>query len=508
MADIGTIRPASAPVVPTRAALPAEPAVRITLPTESPLLPGETAQAQVVALKQNLQSFQLLLQLTLANGRQLTLPAESTSPLPTGSLLNIMALSSTRLAVQIEAKAETPLKSLDTKALPPGTLLQTRVVSSQPADASEGQISFKSVVTLLNGALAGKQLIIESLNALKPGSLITVAVRDAQQVALVPSSGRLDQIELGQQLTAQFQRQGSLAQLFQALPLLTDSPATPGVLRDTLGQLLASVPEVEELKNPDVVKTLFERSGILLERHLTSGETERLPQDYKTLLLRLISQLSQTTTTSTTFPPQAGVPNLPGSLRNALTALGQGNPKHAALSFPLPSRIVSSLLQEGMELEELLKLATAALSRLQTHQLSGVEQTQHYSDGSMLLTWQGELPMRNGERITCLQYKLQEERPSKSAGELRDSIWKLDLAFDLEPLGNMQVEAKLARGTLSSQFWAEQKETAALITHELEHFKERLLEAGLLVGELQCTLGKPVRGLRTHIEERWIDESA
>ena len=507
MADIGTIRPASAPAVPTRAALPAEPVVRIILPTESPLLPGETAQAQVVALKQNLQSFQLLLQLTLANGRQLTLPAESTSPLPTGSLLNIMALSSTRLAVQIEAKAETPLKSLDTKALPPGTLLQTRVVSSQPADASEGQISFKSVVTLLNGALAGKQLIIESLNALKPGSLITVAVRDAQQVALVPSSGRLDQIELGHQLTAQFQRQGSLAQLFQALPLLTDSPATRGVLRDTLGQLLASVPEVEELKNPDVVKTLFERSGILLERHLISGETERLPQDYKTLLLRLIGQLSQTTTTST-FPPQVGVPNLPGSLRNALTALGQGNPKHAALSFPLPSRIVSSLLQGGMELEELLKLATAALSRLQTHQLSGVEQTQHYSDGSMLLTWQGELPMRNGERITCLQYKLQEERPSKSASELRDSIWKLDLAFDLEPLGNMQVEAKLARGTLSSQFWAEQKETAALITHELEHFKERLLEAGLLVSELQCTLGKPVRGLRTHIEERWIDENA
>ena len=508
MADIGTIRPASAPAIPTRAALPAEPVVRITLPTESPLLPGETAQAQVVALKQNLQSFQLLLQLTLANGRQLTLPAESTSPLPTGSLLNIMALSSTRLAVQIEAKAETPLKSLDTKALPPGTLLQTRVVSSQPDDAFERQMPFKSVVTLLNGALAGKQLIIESFNALKPGSLITVAVRDAQQVALVPSSGRLDQIELGQQLTAQFQRQGSLAQLFQALPLLTDSPTTPGVLRDTLGQLLASVPEVEELKNPDVVKTLFERSGILLERHLISGETERLPQDYKTLLLRLIGQLSQTTTTSTTFPPQATMPNLPGSLRNALTALGQGNPKHAALSFPLPSRIVSSLLQEGMELEELLKLATAALSRLQTHQLSGVEQTQHYSDGSMLLTWQGELPMRNGERITCLQYKLQEERPSKSPGELRDSIWKLDLAFDLEPLGNMQVEAKLVRGTLSSQFWAEQKETAALITYELEHFKERLLEAGLLVGELQCTLGKPVRGLRTHIEERWIDESA
>lgn len=508
MADIGTIRPASAPVVPTRAALPAEPVVRITLLTESPLLPGETAQAQVVALKQNLQSFQLLLQLTLANGRQLTLPAESTSPLPTGSLLNIMALSSTRLAVQIEAKAETPLKSLDTKALPPGTLLQTRVVSSQPADTSEGQMSFKSIVTLLNGALAGKQLIIESFNALKPGSLITVAVRDAQQVALVPSSGRLDQIELGQQLTSHFQRQGSLAQLFQALSLSAESPDTSKMLRTTLSQLLASVPDIEDFKNPDALKALFERSGILLERHLVSGETERLPQDYKTLLLRLISQLSQNTAASASLLTPATVPSLPGSLRNTLTALGQSNPKSAALSFPLPSRLVSSLLQEGIELEELLKLATAALSRLQTHQLSSIEQTHFHPDGSRLLTWQGELPMRNGDHLTSLQYKLQEERPPQSTGESCNIIWKLDLAFDLEPLGNMQVQAKLARGMFSSQFWAEQKETAALITHELEHFKKRLLEAGLTVGELQCTLGKPVRGLRTHIEERWIDESA
>jgi hypothetical protein len=507
MADIGTIRPAPASPTVARTAPPAEPVVRISLPTESPLLTGETAQAQVVALKKNLQSFQLLLQLTLSNGRQLTLPAESASPLPTGSLLNIIALSPSRLAVYIDNKAEAPLKSLDIKILPVGTLLQTRVISSQPTDALEGEQPFKSVVTLLNSNLAGKQLVIDSLNELKPGSLVTLAVRDAQQVALIPSSGRLDQIELGQQLASQFQRQGSLAQLFQALSLSAGSPDTSKTLRTTLSQLLGSVPDIEDLKNPDALKALFERSGILLERHLVSGETERLSQDYKTLLLRLISQLSQNTAASAS-PPPATVPNLPGNLRNALTALGQSNPKNAALNFPLPSRLVSSLLQEGIELEELLKLATAALSRLQTHQLSSVEQTHLYPDGSRLLTWQGELPMRNGDHLTSLQYKIQEERPPQSTGESRDSIWKVDLAFDLHPLGNMQVEAKLARGMFSSQFWAEQKETAALITHELEHFKERLLEAGLTVGDLQCTLGKPVRGLRTHIEERWVDESA
>jgi hypothetical protein len=473
------------------------------------MLPGETASAQVIAIKQNLQNVQLLLQLTLNNGRQLILPAESSAPLSIGTLLNITALSPTRLAAQLDSKAEPPLEHLDTNALPKGTLLQARVISSLPATGPEGKAAFKSIVTLLNSALVGKQLVIESPNELKPGSLLTAEVRNSQQIVLAPSSGRLDQIELGQQLIGQFQKQGSLTQLFQALTNLPGS-SVPSPARDTLSQLLLSVPDVEDLADPDKVKALFERSGTLLERHLISGETARLSQDYKTLLLRLISQLNQgTATTTQILTAPASLPGLPGKVRSALSALGQADPRQAALSFPLPSRLVSALLEEGIELEDLVKLASSALSRLQTHQLSSVEQTQIRPNSSLLMTWQGELPMRDDKQISSLQYKLQEERSPKSQGDLRDSLWKLDLAFDLEPLGNLQVEAQLTHGTLSSQFWAEKKETAALITHELDHFRERLLELGLVVGELKCRQGKPTRGLRTHIEEkRWVDESA
>ncbi|EPN40103.1 hypothetical protein A244_30065, partial [Pseudomonas syringae pv. actinidiae ICMP 18807] len=127
--------------------------------------------------------------------------------------------------------------------------------------------------------------------------------------------------------------------------------------------------------------------------------------------------------------------------------------------FPLPSRNVSGGEKED-DLEILLKLAAAAVSRLQSHQLGGLEQTRTHADGTQVTTWQLEVPMRNAHDIVPLQVKVQrEDKPDQDTTEDRDDIevketreklWKVDLAFDLEPLGPMQVHAQLLRGTLSS----------------------------------------------------------
>ncbi|MOA61214.1 Flagellar hook-length control protein FliK [compost metagenome] len=84
----------------------------------------------------------------------------------------------------------------------------------------------------------------------------------------------------------------------------------------------------------------------------------------------------------------------------------------------------------------------------------------------------------------------------------------MELAFDLEPLGPLQVQAQLAMGSLSSQLWAERVGTADLIDRELPNLRERLLAAGLTVGELACRQGRPPQGNRTTLEQRWVDETA
>ncbi|OZB20152.1 MAG: flagellar hook-length control protein FliK, partial [Pseudomonas sp. 34-62-33] len=181
-----------------------------------------------------------------------------------------------------------------------------------------------------------------------------------------------------------------------------------------------------------------------------------------------------------------------------------------ALNFPLPSRLLQNMEDGEADLEMLLKLAAAAISRLQTHQLSSLAQTQVDANGNLLTTWQLELPMRHQQDIIPLQIKLQREEREGNAekNEPKEPVWRIDLAFDLPHLGPLQVRAQLLRGSLSSQLWAERAETTTLINAELGHLRERLLAAGLEVGELTCRQGMPPQGPKTSLEQRWVDETA
>jgi hypothetical protein len=201
-------------------------------------------------------------------------------------------------------------------------------------------------------------------------------------------------------------------------------------------------------------------------------------------------------------------------VRSALGTLGQVSAKPQPTSFPLPSRWLQSLEGEG-ELEHLLRLAAAAVSRLQSHQLSSLEQTGTTADGNLQSTWQLEIPMRNLQDIVPLQVKFQREQtPGKEPSEKRaereprQQLWRVELAFDMEPLGPLQVQAQLIQGRLSSQLWAERPYTASLIESHLSGLRERLVASGLNVGDLHCHLGTPPQGAHTRLEQRWVDETA
>jgi hypothetical protein len=102
-------------------------AVKLLQPMQGILSSGESAKAEVIALKEVAQSFQLLLKLTLANGRQTTLEAQSNRPLLQGTSMTVTALSATSLALSALTGGEKPLTSLDLNQLPVGTLLQGKI---------------------------------------------------------------------------------------------------------------------------------------------------------------------------------------------------------------------------------------------------------------------------------------------------------------------------------------------------------------------------------------------
>jgi hypothetical protein len=476
-------------------------------PLETMLAPSQRAQGEVIAQRDLSSGQHLTLRLTLPDGRtaQLQVRAGDSPALPAGSQLQLTAQAGNRLLASLVTTAAPPLQRLDLSQLPAGSLLQARVLSNTPNSVTNLQ---QIIVQVLSPPLAGRQLVLESAQPLLVGSLLSAQVRDGQTLQFLPLGARLEQLDVLQQLASQHSRQGSLHAVFNALARLEPHNLSPA-LRQSVEQLHNSLPTLSQLGDSQRLAQAMKNSGLGLEQRLLSGQAGALPQDLKANLLRLVAQLAPALNSlalATTPATAALASSLPSIARSLLGALGQQSGRAPGLSFPLPSRLAAELESEG-DVQSLLKLAAAAISRVQTHQLSSLAQTQAGPENSMTTTWQMELPLR--DQPTPLQIKIQQEQPDARQGESeRDSLWKIDLAFDLSPLGALQVQAQLSQGRLSGQLWATHAQTATLIAQELEHLRERLQAAGLTVGELSCREGVPPQPSVTRIEHRWIDDNA
>ena len=496
--------------------------LKLLQPLDGLIGPGQSAQAQVVSLKQGDAVFQLLLKLTLDSGQQTHVQVNSNQPLPLGTLLSVTQPSPGNLAISLQhalSSSAATLTRLDPQQWPTGTLLQGKVLSTQALPQAAGQPAvYRSLVTLLNSALSGSTLSVDSPRPLRVDSLLTAHVQGSQTLNFVPLSGRQDQLAIAQQLATQQARQGSLDGLLSALQKLPPSDSMPDALRATIDKLLGGLPAPQQLSNPSTLSSSLLNSGAFLEAKLLGGQLQALSGDMKASLLRLIAHIQPGVPANTSFTPGAAASTqaqaLPTFVRNALGMLGQVSAKPQPGGFPLPTRLLQSGDAED-SLESLLKLAAAAISRLQSHQLASLEQSGRTADGNLLTTWQLEIPMRNAHDIVPLQVKFQREEPpqhppndQREHRESKDQLWRLELAFDLTPLGPLHVQAQLVRGNLSGQLWAQRSDTAELIASQLGVLRQRLHDAGLSVTDLDCHQGTPPHSGSAKLEHRWVDDTA
>mgnify|MGYP000044186828 CR=1 FL=1 len=540
--DIPNLAPVTVATALLRAGVPAGEVLKLMEPREGLLTSGQVASAEVVSLKQSGQDFQLLLKLTMDNGRQTTLPVSSSLPLTPGTSVNVAQGSADTLTISVQdlQKAATnSLTSIDTRQLPAGTLVQGKVLTTQVAAQNVAQLAgqspgqssggaqltnYRSIVILLNTALAGTSLTVDSPQPLRVGSLLSAQVQNSQALNFVALPNRLDELALAQQLSTQQSRQGSLQGLIAALqnmpPPAADGDNLSPALRASIVQLLADLPDVPQMTTAKGVAQALNASGLFMESRLLAGLNPTLVPDMKANLLRLVTQLLPGLPGNVSYDAAAAGNTLaramPSVLRSAFGTLGLVAPPSDPINFPLPPRTLGHP-QSKDDLEMLLKLAAGAISRLQSHQLGGLEQTRTHADGTQVTTWQLEIPMRNAHDIVPLQVKVQREdtperdehadAPAQEARE-REKLWRLELAFDLEPLGPLHVQAQLIAGSIASQLWAEREGSAELISSELGNLRERLVACGLNVKELECNRGVPPQGPRAVLEQRWIDENA
>ncbi|GGI93838.1 flagellar hook-length control protein FliK [Halopseudomonas pertucinogena] len=504
------------------------------------LAPGENAEARVVSSEARGGQFEVLLRLARAAGGTADISVASRQPLEPGSAVTVQALTPTRLLAlindaRLSSQAPPVLTRLDPQLFPAGSVLQARVVESQPL--ADAQARFAILAKVLQGAAAGSVLSMESSRPAVPGSLLTATVDNRGALRVNSAQQQLHQLELMQGMRASLQNQLPAPAMLQVLDRLAGLPDLPSLLRTCMQQVLNHVATPEHLGSTGGVAQAIRQSGLFLEANLQqlqralggaspgsadgNGTNTNPAQGQLPPLSRVLPLLASLAT-----PP--GTEPLPGadfkaSLITLLITLQQHLPPDASKAltlppgpwqqalvvrpgmFPLPSRAVQAF-NEAPDLGSLLRLTAALLSRIQHHQFQSLGQTQTFADGSSQTVWQLDLPLRDGQQFTQVQLRIQQDKPApdRRQGEQAPQ-WEIRLAFNLDHLGPLQAIARLQRGRVSSEFWAEKPDTLQLLHRELGQLRDRLLTRGLEVGELSCHHGTPPEPQQA-VQQRWIDE--
>lgn len=490
---------------------PAAPVLQILEPLPRSLAGGQQLNAQVVGFRETgPQQFSLQLKVQVPGGQSVTLQAQTNQPQAVGQTLALTALGNQQFSLANNPGLTAPrLTSFDPAQYPPGSQIQARVVQVEAMARGD----FRITMALNSGSQAGQQFTVEAARLLAINSLVSAQVEGRFELNLIPAQNSFQQLAVQQELGEQFIRQGSPAQALQQLLQLVNShsetlaslsPATQKLVQ----QMVDGMPELGSRLDAKQLADIIRNSGIQMESRLHADQAS--PQDLKANLLRLITQLlpQQAHANPLTAGAQAAI--VSQALPQLLRELGGpvASLREQALRFPVTSRVLERL-DNPNDLGSLLRLAAAAISRLQTHQLASLAQTYTTSEGTQVTTWQTEIPMRQQEQVVPLQVKFQQEQHSSPDPQHNQPpVWRLELSFDIEPLGPMHAQVNLQEDNLSSRLWAEHQQTVSLVKKELHVLRDKLLAAGLNIRELECEQGMPPAPPKALIERRWIDDLA
>lgn len=508
------------------------------------LAPGESATAQVVDSKARSGHFEVLLRLAKTGVPPTEVRVNSRQPLTAGTNITVQAVNPTQLLAVInntgtnQATTQPVLTNLDPQLFPRASVVQARVLESQPLTGEQAR--FAVLAKVLQGAGAGAVLSLESARPATPGSLLTAVVENSGALRVTTASQQTHQLDLLQGMRTSLQNQAPAEPMLRMLDKLANLPDLPPLLQTSMRQVMAHVATPEHLSNTAGVAQAIRQSGLFLEANMQQLQQTLAAAPSAQAANRNTAE-SVTAAQSGQFPPLArllpllaslatppGTEPLPGadfkaSLITLLITLQQHLPPDTSKAltlppgpwqqaltvkpglFPLPSRAVQAF-NDAPDLGSLLRLTAALLSRIQHHQFQSMGQTQTFTDGSNQTVWQLDLPLRDGQQFTQVQMRIQRDQSAPDDRQAEPAPqWEIRLAFNLEHLGPLQAIARLYKGRVSSEFWAEQPATLQLLNRELDQLRDRLLTRGLEVGELSCHHGSPPEPQQT-VQQRWIDE--
>lgn len=211
--------------------------------------------------------------------------------------------------------------------------------------------------------------------------------------------------------------------------------------------------------------------------------------DNKLGLLKIIDAvkilLAASTQTSSTGAAKSSLP--PGD-NASLPALWQW----ASNQISSRSQLQNSGNNGDDGLLQLLRMALAAVSRTQSHQLLSMSaQLASTTDNSVNQSWSTELPFWVDQKLSLIDIRVDAEKYAANANRAEEKVWNARLQFDLDDHGKLVAFATLRGKTIAAMLWATEPATAVRVNDELRSVAVNLETFGLQVHNLQCRVGEP-----------------
>lgn len=258
-------------------------------------------------------------------------------------------------------------------------------------------------------------------------------------------------------------RQVPLDQALQSFKAALEQQTLTPPVRTQIEALLSALPDRGALTQPDTLQAAMRLSGLFMEASTVTSTVPTAATDLKTQLLALLASIKTTQAQTSTTLVQT--PRRRFTAADSEPDIQVSSAKSTGQSDPLP---------------KLAEQVSGALARIVLDQLASLPKPD-----AQMLTWQMEIPFRDGERLATLRLIIAGGRQAKG-DPAEPPPWTVDLEIAPPRLGRIRVKLVLQGETISSYWWGETEATTCLIEHHLDTLAQRFRAAGLEPNHLQA----------------------
>ncbi len=302
-------------------------------------------------------------------------------------------------------------------------------------------------------------------------------------------------------------KQPSMNQLLSNLEYLSNpkpklNELFPQQILDLSRAAFQRLSNINDIKTANGIKSALENSGLFLEQQLKNsvlGKNNSITTDTRIALLRLAESirsnikeseviLNKTTINKERLNNSNSQHNSNENTKNQYLNKNyqHWNTKYHDLNLTNLKRLATNLpliQHPNSALHELLRNIESSLAKIQYNQL------QHFvTDEQSKTNWFFDVPIRREDGSDIFHFAFSQEAQKNDKNSQNE--WSVVLSFNLEKLGDVNIQIYLRNSKIGATVWAKNNNTYELFKNHLTALKLQMEKSGIEVSNIRCNKGE------------------